>query len=196
MGKQIIEGAGQYSYHYPRLAVIVTSHAGGKDNAMAVAWHSSLSMKPPLYGIAITSSRTTYEFIQEGKDFAINFVPVEKAELIAAVGGSRGKEVDKFARFGIAKEKATKTSVPLLQDAYAAYECVFVESKTFGDHEWVVGEVVATHIDEELFDSKGILDVTKVNPSLYIGGDIYITTKKESMEHFDRKIYGGQQKHG
>ena len=45
---------------------------------MAVAWHSPLSMKPPLYGIAITSSRATYEYILEGKEFAINFLPLKR----------------------------------------------------------------------------------------------------------------------
>lgn len=192
MDKQIIEGAGRFYYQYPRLAVVVTSHSGGKDNAMAVAWHSPLSVNPPLYGIAITSSRTTYEFILEGKEFGINFMPIEKAELIAAVGGSKGKEKEKFQSFDIIREKAAKTSVPLLQDAYAAYECIFVESKTYGDHEWVVGEIVATHVLEEAFDSKGLLDVARYGPALYLGGDVYLTALKDSVKHLDRKVYGGR----
>ncbi|MFC2017927.1 flavin reductase family protein [Chloroflexota bacterium] len=192
MDKQVIEGAGRFSYQYPLSAVIVTSHAAGKDNAMAVAWHSPLSMKPPLYGIAITSSRATYEYILEGKEFAINFLPMEKAELIAAVGGSKGKEIEKFEKFHIASKKAVKTSVALLQDAYAAYECTLVDHKTYGDHEWVVGEIVATHILEEAFTSKGLLDVARFSPALYLGGDIYLTTLKDTMKHLDRHEYGGR----
>lgn len=192
MGKQIIEGAGRFSYQYPLSAVIVTSHAGGKDNAMAVAWHAPLSVKPPLYGIAITHSRTTYEFILEGKEFGINFLPIEKAELIAAVGGSKGKEMEKFEKFNIASKKAVKTSVALLQDAYAAYECTLVDYKTYGDHEWIVGEIVATHILEEAFTSKGLLDVARFSPALYLGGDIYLTTLKDTMKHLDRHEYGGR----
>jgi len=192
MDKQVIEGAGRFSYQYPLSAVIVTSHAGGKDNAMAVAWHSPLSMKPPLYGIAITSSRTTYEYILEGGEFAINFLPIDKAELIAAVGGSKGKEIEKFEKFNIASRKAVKTSVTLLQDAYAAYECVLVDHKSYGDHIWVVGEIVATHILEEAFTSKGLLDVARFSPALYLGGDIYLTTLGDTMKHLDRHEYGGR----
>jgi flavin reductase (DIM6/NTAB) family NADH-FMN oxidoreductase RutF len=192
MDKQVIEGAGRFSYQYPLSAVIVTSHSGGKDNAMAVAWHSPLSTKPPLYGIAITSSRATYEYILEGKEFAINFLPMEKAELIAAVGGSKGKEIEKFEKFNIARKKAVKTSVALLQDAYAAYECTLVDHKTYGDHEWVVGDIVATHILEEAFTSKGLLDVARFSPALYLGGDIYLTTLKDTMKHLDRHEYGGR----
>ena len=192
MGKQIIEGAGRFYYQYPRLAVIVTSHSSGKDNAMAVAWHSPLSMKPPLYGVAITSSRATYDYICEGKGFGVNFLPVEKAEHIAAVGGSKGKDIEKFERFGIAKERGVKTYVPLIKDAYAAYECKLVESKTYGDHEWIVGEIVVTHVLEDAYNSQGLLDVAKYGPSLYLGGDVYLTTSGETMKHLDRKVYGGR----
>lgn len=192
MGKLVIEGTGRFFCQYPRSAVIVTSHARGKDNAMAVAWHSPLSVKPPLHGIAITSRRTTYEFILEGKEFGINFMPLEKAELIAAVGGSRGSELEKFQRFHIDSEKALKTSVPLLQDAYAAYECTLFDHKACGDHEWVVGEIVATHVMEEVFTPEGLLDVAGYNPALYLGGDVYLTTSKDTMKNLDRKVYGGQ----
>jgi len=184
-----IEGAGQFSYHYPRLVVIVTAQAKGRDNAMTVAWHSPISVKPPLYGIAITSRRFTYELIMQGGEFGINFLPFEKAELMASVGGSRGKEVDKFERFHIAREKPLKTKVPILADAYLCYECKLVDHKPYGDHEWVVGEVVATHLLEEAFTQEKVLDVAQVSPSLYLGAERYLTTKKETR-HLDRQVYG------
>jgi len=39
--------------------------------------------------------------------------------------------------------------VPVLKDAYAAYECKLVDSKPYGDHLWIVGEIVAVHFLEE-----------------------------------------------
>lgn len=192
MDKISIEGAGRFSYQYPRLTVIVTSHAGGKDNAMTVAWHSPLSVNPPLYGIAVTTRRYTYELILEGGEFGVNFLSFESAELMASVGGSRGKEIDKFERFHIAREKALRTSVPLLKDAYAAYECKLVDHKAYGDHEWVVGEIVATHILEEAFTSEGLLDVARFDPALYLSGEVYLTTLKDTMKRLDRQVYGGR----
>lgn len=190
MAKVSIEGAGQFSYQYPRLVVIVTSHARGMDNAMAVAWHSPISAKPPLYGIAVTPGRSSYELILESKEFGVNFIPFEKAELVASVGGSKGKEIDKFARFHIAKDKAQKTVIPLLKDAYAAYECKLIDHTTYGDHEWLVGEIVATHILEEAFTPEGVLDVARFNPPFYLSGEFYLTTFKDSLRHLDRQIYG------
>jgi len=190
MAKVSMEGAGQFSYQYPRLVVIVTSQARGKENAMTVAWHSPISIRPPLYGIAVTPQRSSYELILEGKEFGVNFLPFEKAELIASVGGSRGKEIDKFERFHIPKEKALKTAVPLLKDAYLAYECRLIDHKAYGDHEWLVGEILATHILEEAFTSQGVLDVARSNPALYLSGEFYITTRRETLQHLDRRVYG------
>lgn len=185
-----VEGVGQFYHHYPRVATIVTVHARGKDNAMAVAWHSSISFDPPLYGISISPKRLTYELILEAKEFGVNFVPMEKAELIASVGGISGREVDKFQRFGIATQKPLKTSVPILKDAYASYECKLVDHKVYGDHVWVVGQILASHFDEELFTGEQVLDLKRVSPALYLGAELYTIPAKDAIRYLDRKVYG------
>jgi flavin reductase (DIM6/NTAB) family NADH-FMN oxidoreductase RutF len=185
-----ITSVGEFYQHYPRVAAILTVNAGGKKNAMAAAWHSAISFKPPLYGVAVAPKRFTYQLIIESKEFGINFMPFEAAELIASVGGSGGKEIDKFQKFNIAEEEPLKTNVPILRDAYAAYECKLVDNKTYGDHAWIVGEIVAVHFSEDVFTSKGTIDLDKLNPALYLGGELYITTNKKSMRLLDRETYG------
>jgi len=190
VAKVSTEGVGQFYHHYPRVATIVTVHTRGQDNAMAVAWHSSISFDPPLYGISISPKRFTYELILEAKEFGVNFMPMDKAELIASVGGISGREVDKFQRFGIAEEKPLKTSVPILKDAYAAYECKLVDHKVYGDHVWVVGEILASHFDEDLFTGEQVLDLKRVSPALYLGAELYTIPAKDIIRHLDRKVYG------
>jgi len=128
--------------------------------------------------------------ILEAKEFGINFMPMDKAELIASVGGISGREVDKFQRFGIAGEKPLKTSVPILKDAYASYECKLVDHKVYGDHVWVVGQILATHFDEDLFAREQVLDLKRVSPALYLGAELYTTPAKDIIRHLDRKVYG------
>lgn len=190
MPRVSMEGVGEYYHHYPRVAAIITVHARGKDNAMAAAWHCPLSFTPPLYGVSISPKRFTHDLIMEAKEFGVNFVPVGKAELIASVGGSSGREVDKFQRFQMAKEKPLKTSVPLLADAYACYECKVVECKTYGDHVWMVGEVVASHFEQDSFTTEHVLNLERVAPALYLGGELYTNPAKDGIRHLDRKVYG------
>jgi flavin reductase (DIM6/NTAB) family NADH-FMN oxidoreductase RutF len=157
---------------------------------MAAAWHSSISFKPALYGVSVAPKRYTYKLIVESGEFGINFMPFEYADLIASVGGSGGSQIDKFRKFNLVEVNPIKTNVPILKQAYAAYECKLVDNKTYGDHSWMVGEIVAVHINEELFTDKGTLDTAKLNPVLYIGAELYITTKKESERLLDRETYG------
>lgn len=190
MQRVCVESVGEFYQHYPKVAAILTVNAGGKRNAMAVAWHSSISFKPPLYGVAVAPKRFTYQLILESKEFGINFVPFEAAELIASVGGSGGKGIDKFSKFGIVEEKPLKTNVPILRDAYAGYECKLVDNKIYGDHAWVVGEVVAVHLTEDVFTAKGTLDLGKLNPALYLGAELYMTTDRKSVRLLERETYG------
>jgi flavin reductase (DIM6/NTAB) family NADH-FMN oxidoreductase RutF len=181
---------GEFYQHYPKVAAILTVNAGGKKNAMAAAWHSAISFKPPLYGVAVAPKRYTYQLIVEAGEFGINFVPFEAAEVIASVGGSGGSEMNKFHKFNIAEEKPLKTSVPVLRDAYAAYECKLVDNRTYGDHAWMVGEIVAVHFTDDFFTAKGTLDLSKLNPALYLGAELYITAARESVRLLDRETYG------
>ncbi len=191
MARKRITGAGGYYQHNPRVPVIVTSHSQGRENAMAVAWHMAISHTPPLYGVSIAPKRYSYKLILESLEFGINFVPYDKAELIATAGGGSGHDVDKFSRFQLTKVKPLKTSVPILKDAYAAYECKLVDHRTYGDHELLVGEVLATHYDSECFDEQGILDLEQVAPTLYLGADIYVGIARESLQVLNRKgLYG------
>ena len=188
MPKIVTEAIGKFSQHYPKVAVIVTASASGKDDAMTAAWHSSISFRPPIYGVAITSKRFTYQLIMESREFGINFISSKKASLAAAIGGTSGQQMDKFERFNIQKEKPLKTTAPILKDAYAAYECKLVDSKSYGDHIWLVGEIVAVHLLEEAFTPAEVLDLNKIKPLLYLGSDFYASTDKNSVSFVKRGI--------
>jgi flavin reductase (DIM6/NTAB) family NADH-FMN oxidoreductase RutF len=96
--------------------------------------------------------------------------------------------MDKFERFNIKKEKPLKTTAPILKDAYAAYECKLVDSKSYGDHIWIVGEIIAVHFLEEAFTPAEVLNLDKIKPLLYLGSDFYASTDKNSVSLVKRGI--------
>lgn len=187
MPKARVMDVGKFLQHYPKLATVVTVKAKGRENALAIAWHCALSFEPPLYGVAISPKRFSYGLILEAQEFAINFLPMESVRLIAAVGRTSGRELNKFERFQIATEKPVKISAPILKDAYAAYECKLVEHHTYGDHEWFVGKVVAIHYLQEAFDKHEVLDLGKIKPAFYIGNDLYAELEKIAVHHIGRE---------
>ncbi len=163
----------RYFYQYPAVATIVTSHADGRDNAMAVAWHTSISREPPIYCVSISSKRFTHGLIKASGEFVVNFMPWEKRELVAKVAGCSGRDVNKFRAFAIAAQPGNEVAAPVLADAYAAYECRVMEGFTLGDHDLFVGKIVAVHWDESVFTKDEFSDPELAHPVLYLGGDHY-----------------------
>ena len=188
MPKTVTEEIGKFTHHYPKIATIVTASSQGRHGAMTAAWHSSISFRPPLYGVAVAPQRFTYKLIAESQEFGINFLSFEKASLAATIGGTSGHRMNKFERLNIQTERPLKTAVPILKDAYAAYECKLIDSKTYGDHVWIVGEIVAVHFLSEAFTPGETLDLDKVKPLLYLGSDLYVTTDRETMHFVKRGI--------
>ena len=178
--------------HYPTLVCIVTTKGFGKENAMACAWHSPISAVPRLYGVSISPRRYTYDLILNSGQFAINFVPFEKAELVAQMGAVSGRDMDKLARFGIETEAPLKLQCPILKDAYASYECQLYDHHTYGDHEWLVGEIVAIHYLEEATTAENMINLANIRPTLYLGAERYLSSASEVIVHLDREKYRTQ----
>lgn len=192
MAKAHVAVSGRFYLLAPGSAAIVTAHWQGKDNAMAAAWHSTLSVSPPLFGVSIAPTRYTCSQILASREFGVNFVSQDFAEMVSSVGGSSGRTVDKFQQFKIGRDKPIATSAPVLRDAYCAFECVLVDNRAYGDHVWLVGEIVAAHYLEEAFTPEGAIDLEKVSPALYLGGDSYIDLDKakHAVSRYDRRVYG------
>lgn len=186
MPKEMMEGVGKFSRHYPANVAIVTTRTEKEQDAMAAAWHSTISFNPPLYGVSIAPKRHTYGLILESKKFAINFVPKEKAAISAQTGGVSGRDVNKFEMFDLPLEEGSGLDLPILKDAYAAYECNLHSHHTLGDHEWFVGEVQFTHFDKDAFDDRQMLRLEKVSPTLYVGFDNYLFPTVYEVKHLKR----------
>ena len=184
--------SGRFYQLAPGTAAIITTHWQGKDNAMAAAWHATLSVAPPLFGVSIAPTRHTSSQILGSKEFGVNFVSHDLAEMVASVGGSTGKTIEKFRQFNIAKEKPIATSVPILKAAYSAFECRLVDNRAYGDHILFVGEIVAAHYLEEAFTPEGAVNLEKVSPTLYLGGDFYVDLEKarQAVVRYERRVYG------
>ena len=58
----------------------------------------------------------------------------------------------------------------------------------------VIGEVVATHIQEEYFYDDGTLNMEKVNPVLYLGSEQYLNIKQAGIHTLKREVYAKELK--
>ncbi len=129
------------AYCVPRQVVLVTTRFQEQENVWPVDWHIPLSLSPKLYGLALNRSGYGTELVRASGVFVVNFVPVTWEEVIFFCGRTSGRQVDKFAATGLAKEEAQTVDAPRLADALGVLECRVVRAVETGDHTFFVGEV-------------------------------------------------------
>lgn len=168
-----------YQYAFPMQAFLVTcDDENGRTNVITVAWHTTISKKPPLYGISIAPGRFSHDIIQKSKEFVINFAPYSLVEKVHFCGTHSGRNTDKIDETKLTLLPAEKTKNHIIKECFAHLECRLYDSFPLGDHTFFVGEVVNVLADEDAFEND-LIDNKKINPPYYIGGNIY--TKIDSV---------------
>lgn len=169
-------------YSYPGMAVLVTARCNGKQNVMTSGWHTYIGSSPSIYGISLRKETCTYSLIEQSGVFGVHFMPARCTALVQAAGTFSGYDVDKFAEFKIKYEEGLKADIPVLSDAYVAYECRTISMTTYGDHEWIAGEIVQGYRDHACFLENGLPDLTKLEIPLYVGRSTYRVLNQHSKE--------------
>ncbi|GEL07586.1 flavin reductase family protein [Salisediminibacterium halotolerans] len=173
---------------YPGLIALVTAKSGDTANVMAAGWHSYMSADPPIYGVAVAKERFTHHLIVESGAFAVNFVSADYTSLIDGSGKLSGYNGDKFHRIGSNWFPGEKTSAPIMNEAYIAYECEIIESRTYGDHDWVSGNITQFYQDKPSFFENGQPNFDKLKLPLFFGNSEYLIpdheTARKKMKDF------------
>ncbi len=135
---------------YPEPVVLVVScDADGRPNVMPAGWSMVASGRPPMLAVSIGHGRYTHKLIEETNEFVIVFPSEKMKDLIEYTGSCSGRNVDKFAEYGIETIKSKHVKPPLIKDAVACFECKVAGKLTAGDHTIFAGEVLASYISEK-----------------------------------------------
>ena len=146
----------------------------------AASWVSPLSVDPPLFGVAVSPKRYTYELIKKYGEFGVCFLPFDMVDIVLKVGSISGRTVNKFEGFGIKIKRPEKIGAPLIDGSLSALECKVVKECEVGDHTFFVGEVVAAWIREDVIED-GVFDLRKAKHVLYVGEGFFTTNSDERV---------------
>lgn len=151
--------------------LLVTSASAGRRNVMTLAWHTPVSSKQTLIGIAVASTHFTAELIGASKEFVLN---IPGADLLSQVGKSgqiSGREIDKFKEIDITAAPSRVVQVPAIKECLGHVECRVVEEHVLGDHTFFVGQAVAASAREDLFSGGSWLEGAQLIH--HLGGEQY-----------------------
>jgi len=162
-----------YQYAFPMQATLVTCNdAQGNTNIITVAWHTTLSKQPPLYGISLAPQRHSHDLIKTSQEFVINFMPYDQSNNVHYCGTHSGRNENKLENTTLSYYPSTNIKTPGITQAYARFECQLHQTIPIGDHTFFIGHVVHLTSDEHAFN-KEILQLTQQQPLFYLGGNTY-----------------------
>jgi flavin reductase (DIM6/NTAB) family NADH-FMN oxidoreductase RutF len=134
---------------------IVTARHGAAETGMLASWVQQCSFEPPMLTLAVRRTRDVLAWLAPGAAFTVNIIDADDTEMLVHFG--RGFPLDAPAFEGLAVDRPGGAP-PVLQDALAYLECRVEARHAVGDHELVVGRVVAGGV---LNDGRPMVHVRK-----------------------------------
>jgi flavin reductase len=118
---------------------VVTVTAGGQSAGLTLDSIVSLSLEPPLLGIALRRHAALHELLREAGAFAVSILASGQEHL--AQHFARG--VPPIGLWTGIETRDGELGAPLLEGAFGWVECRLGSEHPAGDHTFFVGEVVS-----------------------------------------------------
>lgn len=164
---------------YPLPAVMVTvADSEGKDNITTVAWAGTVCTNPPMVSISVRPERFSYAMLRQTGEFVINLTTEKLAYATDYCGVKSGRDVDKFEKLKLTREKANFVKAPMIAESPVSIECRVAKVEELGSHHLFLAEVVAVHADEKYLDETGKFQWNKTRPLAYSHGEYFGLGKK------------------
>jgi flavin reductase (DIM6/NTAB) family NADH-FMN oxidoreductase RutF len=135
-----------YQLLEPGPVVMVTTSHEGKANIMTMSWHMMVDFEPPLVGCVISDQNYSFNILKKTKECVLNIPTVDLASKVVGVGNTSGAKIDKFKKFHLKQERASKVKVPMISQCYANLECKVVDMKMASKYNIFILEIVKAWI--------------------------------------------------
>jgi flavin reductase (DIM6/NTAB) family NADH-FMN oxidoreductase RutF len=156
------------TYLFPTPTAMVSCVAeGAAPNIITIAWVGVVCSDPPVVSVSIRPSRYSHGLIKKSGEFVVNIPCEGQIRELDFCGVASGREVDKFKELGLTPVAGSEVVAPLIKECPVNLECRVIDIKSLGTHDLFLGEIVAAHMDEEVMNEKGAIDIAKLSPIAY-----------------------------
>lgn len=139
-----------YGLLEPGPVVLVVTARRGRANVMTLSWHTMIEFEPPLIGFVMSARNASFDALRATKECTINIPTVELAEQVVGIGNCSGRDVDKFARFGLTAADAAGVKAPMIAECYASLACRIADTRFVNRYNFFVLEVVRAWVDASI----------------------------------------------
>jgi flavin reductase (DIM6/NTAB) family NADH-FMN oxidoreductase RutF len=136
-----------YQLLEPGPVVLLTTARKGSANVMAMSWHMMVEFEPPLVACVVSSAGYSFAALRATKECVIAVPELKLAPKVVKVGNYSGRDVDKFARFGLTPVPAERVAPPLIAECFANLECKVADTRLVNKYNIFVLEVLKAWTD-------------------------------------------------
>lgn len=166
--------------------IVLVSCGGGDSNPniITIGASSICSANPPTVGVAIGVRQYSLGLINATKDFGVNLPGADQLREADYCGCVSGRTVNKFERLGWTPQESSIIRSPLILECPVSLECRLRHTVNLGDHDWLIGEIVAVHVADDILDESGQLTPAKTHPIFSFWGEYWDVGRKLEDWHF------------
>ncbi len=136
-----------YQLLEPGPVVLLATARGGRANVMTMSWHMMVEFEPPLVACVVSEANFSFAALRATRECVIAVPARRLAEKVVGIGNVSGREVDKFARFRLARLPARRVGAPLLAECFANLECRVKDTRLVARYNLFILQVVQAWID-------------------------------------------------
>jgi len=163
----------------PGSPVLVSVGDGEQDNLFTVTWNMPVRKDPGMLGILSGKRHFSYPLIIKTGEFGINVPDESILEATLGCGRTTGaKEPDKFARFGLTRQKAERIQPPLVQEAVGSLECRVAQVVDLGRSALLIAQILAATADPRHFDNGAWRFDNGLKLIHHLGGDDFCVSER------------------
>jgi flavin reductase (DIM6/NTAB) family NADH-FMN oxidoreductase RutF len=153
----------------PRPIAWVSSRSRhGVDNLAPHSLFTVACADPPVLQFTSVGRKDSLRAIEETGEFVVNFCPEHLFEQVNATATDFPPEVSEFEAVGIESEPSLRVAPCRVAGSPIAFECRYLDSKSFGDSTVVFGRVLHAAVAEGVLDGE-LPDVERLRPLARLG---------------------------
>ena len=145
-----------YQLLEPGPVVLLTTARKGRANVMTMSWHMMVEFEPPLVACVVSSADYSFAALRATGECVIAVPALHLAPEVVAVGNCSGRDLDKFAAFGLTPIPAKKVAPPLVAECFANLECKVADTRFVNRYNLFVLEVIKAWRDPSQKNPKTI----------------------------------------
>ncbi|HEY7609457.1 MAG TPA: flavin reductase family protein [Alphaproteobacteria bacterium] len=145
-----------YGLLEPGPVVLLATARKGRANLMTMSWHMMVDFEPPLVACVVSGGNHSFAALRATGECVIAIPALRLARKVVGIGNCSGRNVDKFAKFGLTRAPAARVNAPLVAECFANLECKIANTRLVGRYNLFILEVVKAWVDRAQRNPKTI----------------------------------------